>query len=91
MAPILCLPALDPLPRAHVSSALSGAWTQVLAECERVYGRDVPNYALNDLRTVGDVAAFFAAPRAQLARPHEQPLFPSLQGKELPPNLTIRR
>lgn len=64
---------------------------QILSECERVYKRSVPNYALNALATVGDVVAFFGSPAKQDARPRDERVFASLNLAQLPPNLTIRR
>ena len=62
-----------------------------MTECERVFGRRVPNYALNDIKTLQDAALFFAEAPVVHARPRELPVFASLNTSKLPPNLTVRR
>jgi hypothetical protein len=58
----------------------------VLAECEKIYRREVPNYALNSLNSITDAAAFFSGPSDDFK---ERPVLGNLRLNQLPKNLKI--
>lgn len=65
---------------------------QVILPCVDAFRKDVPNYILNDMRTVNDVIVFFSRPAIADVRARDLPLFHSLENEAAPPpNLYIQR
>lgn len=59
---------------------------QILLAVEKEFKMEIPNNALNDINTMGDVMRLIEQPPLQ-----RRELFPSINFDELPPNLYIQR